>query len=869
MELKESPYGVETPGGIVGLQEAPVRIVSPYVKTYGPAAVRFLETFTDMRLDPWQKNVLRDSLGVRDSGKWASPDVGLVVSRQNGKVIRHDALIPTPNGFVRNEDLRVGDEVMSRDGSATRVLWKSERHTRPYFKITFDSGRTIEAGDNHKWQVIDRQRQNYGRRRGSKDPYRGDYERTLTTLELLSEGLSTYNTNYRFAVPLTDPVQYPTRDLPMDPYVLGAWLGDGHHKGAAFTADVNDEFVIEEFRRRGYQAERSVSCPKHVSLAGQGFRDQLREAGVFGNKHIPEQYLTASVSQRMDLLRGLMDTDGYSGTGVKTTQSRRVEFCNTNRQLADSVYELAWSLGYKATLKEERATLYGKDCGPKYRVMWTAYSDWSPFAMPRKTAVLLPRPESTTRAMADGIVSIEPVGDREGYCIAVEHESRTYLAGRDYVVTHNSELAAARILIGLYVLREPLILFSAHRADTAGQIFKRAQSLIRESPELLARTKHKVVRGEVIVGRQTNGEWSIDTIDGKSSCQFRTRTKNAGRGFTADCLIMDEAMDLDADFVGDVYPTLSARPNAQALMMGSAGTKESEAFGADRTRALGPDPGLITWLEWSASLCDDRCDEECEEHDDPYDAATYAKTNPAYGIRISHEAVEKDRRKLNRDEFVVERLSVGDWPTADSEFAIVSADAWEQQLDMSGDRPVGKVVFAVSTSIDLGYTSITVAGFTDELRHDIKVQVTESDFVDYRPGTKWVVPRLVELCNRWKPYGVVLDEHNQAGMFKTELEEYDIEVASPRSIEYAQACASVVEGFEGARGQDPWLWHSGQPELTTAIANVDKRKLSGLWAWAKANEAVDIIALESATLAVWGLKTLSRETPNKDVFVLE
>lgn len=438
-----------------------------------------------------------------------------------------------------------------------------------------------------------------------------------------------------------------------------------------------------------------------------------------------------------------------------------------------------------------------------------------------------------------------------------------------------SELAAARIIIGLYVLKEPLILYSAHRSDTAAQIFKRVQDIIAASPELLKITRHtKKSNGQIIVGRQTNGQESITVFDPKtkrdvSTAQFRTRVKNAGRGFTADCLILDEAMDLDSGFIGDVYPTLSARPNAQAIMMGSAGTKDSEAFGADRVRALGPDPGLITWLEWSAELCNERCDENCTEHDNPFHPDTYAKTNPAYGIRIDHESVEKDHRKLSYDEFIIERLSVGDWPVENNEFRVIPKEDWENQVDQSGIRPAGTVVFAVSTSIDNEFSCIAVAGYTDHSREKVKVQVTEAEYVDYRPGTAWLIPRIVELNARWKPYAFIIDDHGQAGEIIEELrDDYGINVVSPKSIEYAQACAKVLEGIKGKKEQDPWLFHAGQAELTTAVANVDKRKLSGLWAWVQANESVQIVALEAATLAVWGLRTQSRDNPTKDVFVL-
>lgn len=420
-----------------------------------------------------------------------------------------------------------------------------------------------------------------------------------------------------------------------------------------------------------------------------------------------------------------------------------------------------------------------------------------------------------------------------------------------------SELAAARIIIGLYVLKERLIIYSAHRSDTAHEIFQRVQEIIEASPELRRRTS------EI---RKTNGQESVKTKDG-CRVQFRTRVKNAGRGFSCDCLILDEAMDLSRGFIGDVYPVISARRNPQVIYMGSAGSPESEAFGDARRRALGDDPGLMTWLEWSADVCTEYCDDDCSEHDEIDSPGTYAKTNPAYGIRISHEAIEDDRRTLDPSEFLIERLSVGQWPADAAEFRVISQAAWEAQSE--GLDPVGTLVFAVTTAPDRRSTAITVAGFSDPEQTKITVQLTAAgEHIDQRAGTRWVVPRLVELWETWAPAAIVIDVKGQAATFIPELEEHGVKVISPKAIEYAQACADFAVGITGTQNEKANIYHANQTELTLAVAGADKRSLSGLWAWARASETADIIALESATLAIWGLKYESREDSNKDAWFL-
>jgi len=419
-----------------------------------------------------------------------------------------------------------------------------------------------------------------------------------------------------------------------------------------------------------------------------------------------------------------------------------------------------------------------------------------------------------------------------------------------------SELAAARIIIGLFVLKERLIIYSAHRSDTAHEIFQRVQEIIENSPELKRRTRHI---------RKTNGQESVITKDG-CRVQFRTRVKNAGRGFSCDCLILDEAMDLDRGFIGDVYPVVSARKNPQVIFMGSAGSPESLAFGDARERALGEDPGLMTWLEWAAVVCTSDCKAECSEHDRRDAPETYAKANPAYGVRISHEAVEDDRRTLAPEEFLIERLSVGDWPSEVADYGVIPREAWERQGN--GLDPVGELVFALTVSPDRTSAAIAVAGFSDPSQTRLTVQLTAGESLDHRAGTRWVLARLLELWEKWNPAAIVIDTQGQASTFIPDLEDNDVRVISPKALEYAQACADLRVGVVGAEGEPPSIFHADQLELSNAVAGAGKRNLAGLWAWARAYVSADIIALEASTLAVWGLKQVSREGTVKDSWLL-
>jgi hypothetical protein len=161
------------------------------------------------------------------------------------------------------------------------------------------------------------------------------------------------------------------------------------------------------------------------------FTTALRGLGVLNNKHIPTAYLRASAPQRLALLQGLMDTDGHA------CDSGAVEFTSTSPALAEGVRELVVSLGWKASIREGRATINGRDCGPKYRIKWTA--DQPVFRLARKLAHQnTTRPARRTRRFRY-IVSVEPCPPSPMRCITVNNPTGLFLASPAMVPTHNTK----------------------------------------------------------------------------------------------------------------------------------------------------------------------------------------------------------------------------------------------------------------------------------------------------------------------------------------------------------------------------------------------------------------------------------------------
>jgi hypothetical protein len=250
-------------------------------------------------------------------------------------------------------------------------------------------------------------------------------------------------------VPLAGAPWYPERELPIDPYVLGVWIGDGTTTQAEITCA--DEEILAEVAAAGYRVAQQRTRPLVYRIGGTGhtrcattgrltrndsLSSKLRNLDLLGHKRIPREYLSASIEQRQALLEGLMDTDGY------VDRFGRCELTTVKGHLVEPYSELIASLGFRPTVAEGRARLYGRDVGPKYQVKFTPRR--RVFRLSRKLA----RQKNGGHAhQFRGIVDVREVPSVPVRCIEVSSAKGMFLVTKAFIPTHNSSLGRLGLLI--------------------------------------------------------------------------------------------------------------------------------------------------------------------------------------------------------------------------------------------------------------------------------------------------------------------------------------------------------------------------------------------------------------------------------------
>lgn len=253
------------------------------------------------------------------------------MGRQSGKALSLDTMIPTKNGWTTMGDIQVGDEIFSSDGKLTKVNFKSEIFTdHDCYKIYFDNGEIVTADANHLWKVKNKREKEY----------------ILNTLEIFDK-YQKIKPNSRgngfivgYHIDIQECLELPNQDLPIDPYILGLWLGDGYSSSGRIISHKND---FDEYKNETNFKIKSQRIENNCIVATiEDLHTNLNKLNLLKNKHIPQIYLRSSKEQRLQLLRGLMDTDG----SIKNN-TRSYEFYQKDSVLVDNFIELISSLGIK------------------------------------------------------------------------------------------------------------------------------------------------------------------------------------------------------------------------------------------------------------------------------------------------------------------------------------------------------------------------------------------------------------------------------------------------------------------------------------------------------------------------------------------
>lgn len=347
-----------------------------------------------------------------------------------GKGQPEGAMILTPSGFIPNTSLEPGGMVIASDGAAYPLKAKYLRGIQETFRVHFSDGSSFVVDADHLHIL-----------RTHNDRQRGKPWRVVSTRELLKMPIryGSGSKSRNLDIPVVAPIQGDRREHWIHPYVLGVLLGDGCiTKGCTVT--LADAQIIETVRAllpAGWTLTHKSRYDYKLSHGGKNNRDlvqELRRLGIFGTrsstKFIPSEYLFDSVDNRVWLLRGLMDTDGY----IKDTS----QFYSTSGLLTDGVLQLIRSLGGVPTRTTKQTSCMHKGYrrkGAMCHVLTFSLKTFNPFHLARKAAKWNPSPRDNGR----WIDRIEPCGKQRTICLSVGSPDQSYVT-ENYIVTHNTPM---------------------------------------------------------------------------------------------------------------------------------------------------------------------------------------------------------------------------------------------------------------------------------------------------------------------------------------------------------------------------------------------------------------------------------------------
>lgn len=411
-----------------------------YASANGPASVRkkIEVPHWDDIVDNYQPQTAQSLTRInnyRDGSEFPDGQLFLWQGKPGcGKAQPLDAKILTPTGWTTMGEVKVGDSIVGSDGKPTKVNGIYPQGIKEVCKVTFSDGSSTECCDEHLWAVS----------RGSQ-PSQNYPQRILPLLEIEKYfNSNTKSKRLNHYIPMPQPIEFTPQSLPLDPYLMGALLGDGCFRGTTPTFSNIDEDIINrvriEIEALGLRMRKIEDSPD-FALIGDGksniLIDILRNLNFWGKysyeKSVPQEYLWSSIRDRIDLLHGLMDTDG-------DVSASAANFNTTSIELVNAVKHIVSSLGGTTTISE-RITSYTHNNVKKngilsYRVYVKLPIDIPSFYCKRKiqAGTIPTRNRGLPRR---SIEKIEHIGSKPMQCISVDAKDRLYITD-DFIVTHNT-----------------------------------------------------------------------------------------------------------------------------------------------------------------------------------------------------------------------------------------------------------------------------------------------------------------------------------------------------------------------------------------------------------------------------------------------
>lgn len=421
----------------------------------------------------------------------------------------------------------------------------------------------------------------------------------------------------------------------------------------------------------------------------------------------------------------------------------------------------------------------------------------------------------------------------------------------EWVARQNGKggIGEARALTAFFVLGEELVTWTAHEYKTAHEGFRRMKALIRKLGVAVSETV--VDFGDYQVKISNGNEESFERLDTGQRIIFIARSKSSGRGFTGDVVIIDEAFAYTLEQAEALGPTMTARPNAQIIYLSSpplTGDTGEIMFELKDRAETGGDESL-GYRDWGIQgFLDDRAKMDLGDRE------LWAQANPALGLgRVTVETIERLRRMLKaREGRGFAREVLGLWPRRLQGGGAINVAQWAKLFDKDSHRD-GALALGVDIAPQRDYAAIGLFGpRADGLGH--------WQLADYRPGTEWLIDRIVELREGLDPVAIAMGRATAASL-EVELEKLGIHrPADPDKPVRGDLAVTSAAEMTAATGhaldtvRQGTTKHIGQPPLDAAVAGAKTRETGDSVAWSRKDANADISPLVSVSLARWAFE---------------
>ncbi len=374
-------------------------------------------------------------------GGLAKGELGVILAPTGvGKSLPNSEPVLTPKGWVKMGDIKIGGKIIGSDGNQQYVIGVYPQGVRTIYKVEFTDNTFVNCDEEHLWSVNTLNMRTAKTRVDGKSVYKPNYGyKVVKTSDMMNFIKKSGRYNYR--LPVVSPINFNEKDVLINPYLLGLLLGDGSICDSGVRISTKDDELFDNISHLNEHSSYNeyfrveTKSIKSINLK-VGIKQRLNEYGLLNkksnNKFIPKDYLYNSAENRVSLLQGLMDTDGY------VNKNGTVQFTTVSEQLCDNVRELVLSLGGTAKINTKVPT-YTYDGVKKegqlaYTITMSFANNIVPFKLLRKVSKYYKREKYVEQKY---VKSITYSHDEEATCIKVSNPDELFVT-RDYVLTHNT-----------------------------------------------------------------------------------------------------------------------------------------------------------------------------------------------------------------------------------------------------------------------------------------------------------------------------------------------------------------------------------------------------------------------------------------------